>query len=657
MSNTSQQNLEFTAPVAKQATNLEFTLTVTDNDGATDSDIVIVTVSPVDEQKVTLQGVVTDSPIANAQVTAEIGGRTYTATADENGNYSLVIGADEDVSLGDELVVLTAQGINNQSHVKLMSAVDSFDSILSQAGSDNILTANENNSVNITHVSTAILAQLKYRNNNTLPATIEELESNSLKLDGDTILSMATLIKFIVDYGATNTEATLPEGVTDTWELVAEISNYRAFMALDLSESSKADLQAAEMATVTDQNLVTDFDTTPSFYMHTSGDIFKLYEYYEFLPTEQVNFIYSMASQQGSWLNQTTALSITLPENKVVDTILVNKEGRYIDQEITLEQVSFKLVRSFPNIDIVIRRKQGYYHYPNNPEFFDEDFDEYQISAMTKDEQPFTESEVIGQIMLPMRADYLLESIDQNTATYGPLNNSITNEASSFELTSTGSVYNTLPQLGNGTWTINQSGRLILSLNGATLEVIKFADHKVGVISKHISSNYKGVLTGSIAQRSTSSLWNDNNIAGLYELEGILSRPDMNFLLYLKPDNTGYVASGSDEDGDGVVESPEYLIEPLAWKLESGKVIVDRYRDVNNNPCEPLGLDCYLYNRREMDLFEIDGDDYYTINKHSFNFYPIMYKDLNQELQDIWYYEMFDTRSWKKHPEGTLQFP
>lgn len=256
-----------------------------------------------------------------------------------------------------------------------------------------------------------------------------------------------------------------------------------------------------------------------------------------------------------------------------------------------------------------------------------------------------------------MRADYLFESIDQNTLAYGPLNNSITNEGSSFELTSTGTVYNTLPQLGNGTWAINQSGRLILSLNGGTLEVIKFDDHKVGVIAKDISSNYKGVLTGSIAQRSISSLWNANNIAGLYELEDILSEPDMNFLLYLKPDNTGYVASGSDEDGDGIVESPEYFLEPLSWKLESGKVIVDRYRNLSNTPCEPEGVNCFVYNRRVMDLFEIDGDDYYTINKHSFNLYPLIYNDLNEELLDIWYFEQTDTRSWKKHPEGTLQFP
>lgn len=48
-----------------------------------------------------IQGIATDAPIANALITAKIGDRTVTTTANETGNYSLDFEYDEGSLAGD----------------------------------------------------------------------------------------------------------------------------------------------------------------------------------------------------------------------------------------------------------------------------------------------------------------------------------------------------------------------------------------------------------------------------------------------------------------------------------------------------------------------------------------------------------------------------
>ncbi|MHC9511758.1 PKD domain-containing protein [Kangiella sp. M94] len=657
LSNTSQQNLEFTAPVAKQATSIEFTLTVTDNDGASGSDSVIVTVNPVDEQKVTLQGVVTDEPIANAQVSVAVAGTTYTTTADTDGNYTLEIGVDEDQEISEAVVIVSAEGVDEQSYVHLKSVVGSFGSILEQAGDDNILTAEENNGVDVTHISTAILGQLKYRNENELPLTLSELEAAALKLDGTAVLGMAASIKFLVDYSSTNQEAVLPEGVSNTWELVSNVENYRTFYGTDWSVETENTFADIQNEIFTSQDLITAYQATPEFYIHTTGDLAKLTGYYDFDTSEQATYIYSEYPHQGQWLNTGAELEVVLLTDVVVSTVSVYRGSGYVSQEKSYDSKKLRLLKSFTNIDIVIETTNGTYHYPNNPEIADESFVEHGIAVMTKKLIPLSEDDVVGQLMLPLRADFLNYTEERVTNNYGILTNDIKHDASSFELTPSGMVYNSMPQLGDGVWTLNEDGTLTLTLSGATIEVIKTSENNVGVIVKDSLLNNKGFLGGNIALRQTPSLWDESNVVGLYELEGDLTSPELSFLVYLKEDQTGYQATGVDENGDGVADSSEYNFEPVQWRLEAGKLVVERYRDASFNYCESLTPDCFVFNRRTLDLFEMNGDYFYTINQHSFNYHPLMFGEINEEFSDFWYFENYDTRRWKKHAEGTLQFP
>ena len=88
-----------------------------------------------------IQGIATDAPIANALITARIGDRTVTTTANETGNYSLNFEYNEDSFAGTEMVEVTAKGEGQQSHIELISQLGSFDMLLEQAGEDNIAAA------------------------------------------------------------------------------------------------------------------------------------------------------------------------------------------------------------------------------------------------------------------------------------------------------------------------------------------------------------------------------------------------------------------------------------------------------------------------------------------------------------------------------------
>jgi hypothetical protein len=86
----------------------------------------------------TVQGRVTDAPVANATVVASVGGHDFATTADAQGNYSLQM-----IGLGDSMVTLSAQGTGEQDNVALLSTVGGFEGLRDAAGSDGLLDRTE----------------------------------------------------------------------------------------------------------------------------------------------------------------------------------------------------------------------------------------------------------------------------------------------------------------------------------------------------------------------------------------------------------------------------------------------------------------------------------------------------------------------------------
>lgn len=248
----------FTAPEVDTAEVLSFELTVTDNDGATATDTVEITVAPV----VTLSGRAYDGPISNAKITVTVGEKTYTATADDDGIYTIDVGAVDPSAF----ITISATGGDGQENVELVSIAGSFGALQSAAGDDGVLETSESGNVNVTNLSTAkavLMIQANGGDDITDDATLVTSES---LVSGDDILYLATVIKLVIDGGYE-----LPAGTTSTLDLVKDSTKTTTFVAT--VDAADADAFSSTYNTIiNDPALVASFTSS-----NVPATLFTLY--------------------------------------------------------------------------------------------------------------------------------------------------------------------------------------------------------------------------------------------------------------------------------------------------------------------------------------------------------------------------------------------
>lgn len=171
------------------------------------------------EASMTVEGLVSDAPIANAKVVLKLGDKSFTADADANGRYSIAIKTVEPRAF----VSLSAQGIGAQSYVVLESLVGEART-LADASPSGKVTAQQLPALNVTHLSSAHVGLFSQQGK--LPNTDAELKARSAKLKGFDILDAAALIKLLVDE-----QVPLPSEAKTTQDLLNSASLYPAFSA------------------------------------------------------------------------------------------------------------------------------------------------------------------------------------------------------------------------------------------------------------------------------------------------------------------------------------------------------------------------------------------------------------------------------------------
>lgn len=199
--------------------------------------------------RLTLSGTVTDAPIANAVVSATIGGQTFTATADANGNYSVEVAVEASATGG--FITLTAKGAGSQSFVEFTSLVGAFDALKTQAGSDSILSNSENFATQITNVSTALAVLLQQANGGQPVNTQALIETLSPTLNGQQLLELATTIKLLVDEAD---DYPMPAGQTSLHALLTDASAREQLVA-DVYEQDPTIFNNTSNAIVADATL------------------------------------------------------------------------------------------------------------------------------------------------------------------------------------------------------------------------------------------------------------------------------------------------------------------------------------------------------------------------------------------------------------------
>ncbi|MEO1201415.1 MAG: carboxypeptidase-like regulatory domain-containing protein [Pseudomonadota bacterium] len=226
----------------------------------------------VSEQDLTISGVVTDEPIAGAEVTVRIGDEVFTTTADATGAYEILITLIDGEYDPDTLVEITARGVGTQENVELIAIVASVGELIALAGEDETLSSADNPRLNVTHVSTARFLLAIDANGGTPPADLAALAAAEIATDVDELIELAALIKLIVD----DDLIPVPEGETTASLLRGGDGEQtvRSVIIALLTEAGLLDedgeptdefedaLEAAIAATIADPSVRGEFDPT-----------------------------------------------------------------------------------------------------------------------------------------------------------------------------------------------------------------------------------------------------------------------------------------------------------------------------------------------------------------------------------------------------------
>ena len=185
----------------------ELTYTATRSDASSATAKLSFSVNAV----LTLSGTVADGPIADAAVTVLVGSKSVATTADANGAYSVTIRSADPAAM----VVLTASGAGARSNVKLSSAVGDVAALAAQAATDGTLAASQLAALNVSNLSSSVLALVTEVHGGQPPATRAQFEALVTRVSLQRATDMAAAIKLVVDHGVA-----LPQDVADTLALV-----------------------------------------------------------------------------------------------------------------------------------------------------------------------------------------------------------------------------------------------------------------------------------------------------------------------------------------------------------------------------------------------------------------------------------------------------
>ena len=221
----------------------------------TDGDLTAEAVVTIDSaETLSISGTVTDAPIADATVTVTLAGQTHEAEADADGNYQLdikVSSTPETSAIRINAVGAEAQG---QAYVTLSSLLASYEQLRQQAGDDRLLQRDEDNSVQVTQVSTARDVLIRaLAGAETIAGT--DLAELSLRIETEELLETAAIIKLLVD---SPESYPLPDGVATVSEFLADQEAYDAMVtvASESAEGETSDLDQAIVATLNDDAVV-----------------------------------------------------------------------------------------------------------------------------------------------------------------------------------------------------------------------------------------------------------------------------------------------------------------------------------------------------------------------------------------------------------------
>ena len=615
----------FTAPDINAETTLTFVVTATDNLGKSSSATVAVTVT-VKDVSYTVEGVVTDAPIANAVVKATLDGKTYTATANANGEYSLEIILP--TAAGDELIILTATSPDSAA-VLFHSILGSVADIRTAAGSDTTLTNAELFATNVTNVTSAYYALLAQANNGEVPTTKAQLSQSALNVEGELLLPFATAVKLVLDYAAGNADLALPAGFQTVAELLA--NRDAALEFINKSKLNTPDSYDEALAAVkADENLVkqqSDISTLAGRYYvdRTLGNLGVA----QFVLNENQTGEWIQVNTEGAFTWQQTDDGIELDfgtPGLLVDTTPIY-EFYYNETTTYLQTVIFRIINDADStIQLAMDQKtlsiagEGF-NFEQLVKISGSSLKAFKQSAVVPVKEHL---EINTYYALPFSgkaSSFVSEALNQYDSSMRAatlkLSGDWQNGGTAFFATNDYAAPNDLViEQGSFPWQVNSAGQAVIELSETDyVEISVLAAHVssdtpyVSVLAS-IDGNKKAISYAALAQRNSN--WTTQNVPGIYQLPVDPLQPNVLFWLELYADGTALTVSTGDDNNDGELSPFEANRMPGLWQLDdNGDLHVRRYRSNSGGSVycaasqwQPTEEEtCQLFNDRTMKLF------------------------------------------------------
>ena len=296
-------NISFTAPSVTADTAITFDVIVTDDDGGstTFSDTLTVTANTVNYS---LSGQIASPLFANAPVTTTIAGQSFSTVADSNGNFTLAIELDEDVTNLFATVTATApsrSAIEYSAFVRELSpatqAVQSSSKMQRVARAS--VGENTPNTVTLSEISTALVSLIQSANNGETPADLASFSLIEKEVDPDELLEASALVKYIAD-----NNAELPAGINNVLDLLKDTSAYNGYLET-VEASNPGVISNLIDEIVADPELTPAVTSLPAYYIESSpvapGFLSRGGVQYTFNDDNTGSLIHSRGAENYTW--------------------------------------------------------------------------------------------------------------------------------------------------------------------------------------------------------------------------------------------------------------------------------------------------------------------------------------------------------------------
>jgi|TARA_Y100000296_G_C5178804_1_gene261923 hypothetical protein len=630
LSGKDSATLSFTAPSVTQDTTLTFLLIVEDDEGATAEQNVSVVITP-ELVTFTVEGLVTDSPIANANIVVKVGSETFDVTAESDGRYTFDVSVDDDST--QQMISMIATGVDSQSHAKLASILGSVNALNSLVNEEGVISSDELFSVNVTNVTTATVALMQRENLGEEIDTDEALQGLSLQVSAQEKFELATAIKVAIDFANGDPNLSLPDGISDTLALaqnteaaeayVESISETDAFETAYDEIVSDPDLIDTNDVSLAQPFFITDFNnpllSNPGKFVDLQANGIATYQ----------NFLDEYV---GEWELTDNRLSVSFPDGAYTyassETVEIDGNMQTVETEVSILEIAYIQLENSNGVLTLEATETYSKRYPNGelPDTGELVEPPVQLTALTL--------ESISSVGLPSGADAgialpitqsLFESNNELVTSY-----SLSADTFIFNVDGTGTTvvselgfqWEQIPWGGNNAVNVLRvtfDGGVVLDYLQVTQQASVNLYAVWGISSDESTSSFK-LDSGDVIEQNEA--FDVTTVPGIYTYS--FDGETINeFWWELWEDGKAYSIESVDRDGNGALSSEEVTVMYGDWTVtDDGALVINRYPSLTSGwpGCFELDEDCYHYNKRSWTLFAQNEDAFHITNRHQFDF-------------------------------------